>query len=641
MTPDDARRILGLTPDEDPRIHLDALKQTNDRIREVVRTAPTQPLADRYQKELTRFEQALAVIQDSIKAKDTSPNITHEIALAPEVPPKSHLKRTLCTMAWLLVFLTGLGGGGWIHFQDMERKKAQFHAHITSLERQAFTLVENRRWQDATKAFEEIAALAPDSPIPLLGNRSIEAGIAEEQTQFIGYWTGQAIAELEAGRLEEATAATQQVLTKLPDHPESNSILNRIAAARLSQAREKILTTARTHLDARDWNSAIKTARTILTTSPDDLDAKSIIADASAALEKIATDHAKAATLLQLATARDRGEFDQQLLDWLREANTLHPENLEIAALLEKLATYTRTLRVPGDFATPAEALAVARDRDRIILANQVWKGPIIVNAAVDLQGSDPTKTIIECTAEDGSAITIGPNAIGARISSIGFRHESFDVGTTRYSVALVRGGRAAFVDCRFSEASGHGLAVIEKGHASVERCRATHNGWNGISVMGQGSTLEAKDSECLENFEHGIESWNGASLTLTNNRCEGNSRNGIHADNGNSMATITGNQLIANREFGLVLGSAGSGNITGNTARNNLLGGLVIHHAAAKAVVTGNLATLNQGPGLILEKGLVIPNYSTNTLTKNSDIQQLTEADFSLPDNPETQVPD
>ncbi|MEI6705049.1 MAG: hypothetical protein WCL71_16175, partial [Deltaproteobacteria bacterium] len=62
------------------------------------------------------------------------------------------------------------------------------------------------------------------------------------------------------------------------------------------------------------------------------------------------------------AIARDQGQFDPLALDWLREAAALAPGNVEIAARLEKMASYTRTLRVPGDFATPAEALASARD---------------------------------------------------------------------------------------------------------------------------------------------------------------------------------------------------------------------------------------------------------------------------------------
>ena len=333
-----------------------------------------------------------------------------------------------------------------------------------------------------------------------------------------------------------------------------------------------------------------------------------------------------------MAVARDQGQFDQQALDWLREASSLAPENPEITARLEKLSSYTRTLRVPGDFATPAEALANAHDRDRIVLGAATWKGPLVINSAVELQGAGFADTRVECAPENGSAITIGPDARGARISGITFRHESFAAGTDRYSVALVRGGNATFVDCRFTEASGHGLAVIEGGQATVSRSRFSDNGWNGVAAIGQGSTLEVRDSESLNNFEHGIESWDGAAVILINNRCEGNSRNGIHADNGLASATIEGNQLIANREFGLVLDSAGSGKISGNTARANLLGGLVIRTGAANLPVTSNQATLNQGPGLVLEKGLDPASYSSNSVSQNTGQQILTAADLATP---------
>ena len=379
---------------------------------------------------------------------------------------------------------------------------------------------------------------------------------------------------------------------------------------------------------------ALAAARRILETSPDDPEAKTLAGEATAMLEQQAADRAKATRLMQQAIARDQGQFDPQALDWLREAASLAPDDAAIAALLEKMASYTRTLRVPGDYDTPAEALAAARDRDRIVLAEQTWKGPLIINAAVDLQGAGSAKTLIECPAADGSAITIGPDARGARITGIGFRHESFLVaGKDRFSVALVRGGGATFTDCGFSGASGHGLAVIEHGETIANRCRFAENGWNGAAAIGEGSILEVRDSESTGNFEHGIESWNGASVTLVNNRCEGNSRNGIHADNGKAAATIEGNQLIANREFGLVLASAGSGKITGNTARANLLGGFVIRSAAAAVPVTRNQATANQGPGMVLEQGLAPTAYADNTLNHNTHREILTEANLSQED--------
>ena len=342
----------------------------------------------------------------------------------------------------------------------------------------------------------------------------------------------------------------------------------------------------------------------------------------------------KALDLLSLALPRDQGEFDQQALDWLREAASLSPDNKEIAAQLEKMASYTRTIRVPEDFPTPEQALAVARDRDRIVLGEQTWKGPLIVNVAVELQGAGADKTIIECPADEGSAISIGPDARGARISAITFRHDSFvALGADRFSAALVRGGEATFVDCHFKDASGHGLAIIENGQVVANRCRFSDNGWNGAAAIGKGSLLEMRECAALGNFEHGIESWDGAAVILINNRCEGNSRNGIHADNGLSSATIEGNQLIANREFGLVLDSAANGRISNNTARSNLLGGIVIRTNAANLPVAGNQITQNEGPGLVLENGLSATAYAENSVTRNKSSQILANADLSAPE--------
>ena len=644
MTLREARKILGMGPDEDPRPHLAEFQNARERIAEMVRTAPNEILADRYQQGLVEFDQALAAIREYLEAlglaipRPPSPKPEPEPAAtaAPRIPDQVKTPRTrrraLAWSAWFVVFLVGAAGGGLLYYKTEESKVLQRQARIAFLERMGAMYVENRRWQEAAKTFAEIEELNPGSELALIGRRSIEAGMTEEQTQFVGYWSGQAIAELEAGRLDEARAAIQRVIDTFPAETEAPAILQRIEAARVGQSLAAAIVAARKQLDDRQWDAAIASSRNILATSPNNEDAGSIAADAAAALEKHNLNQSKSKELLEQSIARDQGQFDQQALDWLREAASLDPDNAEIAARLEKMASYIRTLRVPGDFATPAEALAAARDRDRIVLSENTWQGPLFVNAAIELQGAGYAKTLIECPAAGGSPITIGPEAKGARISGITFRHESFlAVGTDRFSAALVRSGEATFVDCHFSDASGHGLAVIENGRAVGKRCRFADNGWNGAAAIGKGSTLDLRDSESLNNFEHGIESWDGAAVTLINNRCEGNSRNGIHTDNGEASATIEGNQLLANREFGLVLDSAGAGKVSGNTARANLLGGLVIRAAASAVAVTGNQSTLNQGPGLVLEKGLAAANYSANTVTKNASREILAEADLSL----------
>ena len=655
MTLSAARIIFGLAPDEDPRPHLADIRLARERIAEWVRTAPDEALADRYQEGLIEFDQALAAILESLEESEPQPPpvppppgkplmriaaVPQAILAAGETAPQTVAqpapepaprRRSFAWIGWLLVMAMLTVGGVYLYDQYLQDQALQRQARIAVLERDGSVMVEQRRWQDASKAFAEIEELAPGSEVALLGRRSVESGMAEEQTQFVGYWTGQAIAELDASRLDEAHAAIQRVLDKFPEEKEAAAILARITVARAGQIHDAAIAAARKQMDDRQWNEALATAHQVLATTPDDALAQAIIADATAGLGKQTADLAQAKDLLARAVARDQGKFDAQALTWLREAATLAPGDAEIAARLEKMASYTRTLRVPGDFATPAEALADARDRDRIVLAEQTWRGQLVINAAVELQGAGSGKTIVMCPATEGCPVIIGPAAKGVRISGITFRHEAFHaLGNDRFSAALVNGGTATFVDCRFSDASGHGLMVIDKGSAIASHCRFSDNGWNGASGSGAGSTLEVSDSESIDNFGHGIESWDGATTTLSNNRCEGNCRNGIHTDNGTAAATITGNQLIANREFGLVLDSAGSGKITDNSARANLLGGIVIRKAAVALPVTHNDATLNQGPGLVLEKGLPQAPYATNTSTKNTAQQVLTNADLS-----------
>jgi tetratricopeptide (TPR) repeat protein len=653
MTLEQARELFGLGPNEDPRPYLAELRQARERIAALVRSATDESIADRYQEGLMEFDRALAILCEFFDAPgpeleppsaenleepaglalpvDTVVSEAVELeAPAEEVPVPR--RRSRAGWWWLSVVLVlAAGAAGIAYYQNEQNKFLERQGRITGLEREGAILVENRRWQEAARCFDEIEALAPGSELARLGHHSIEEGMNEERTQFIGYWKGQAIAELESVRLDPALAAIQRVLEKFPDDKEALTILERIRAARASQTRAAAISAARKQFDERQWNAAIEACRRILADKPDDADAQAILADASAALEKLRADQARAKELLDKAIARDQGQFDAEALGWLREAVALAPGNKEISARLEKMASYTRTLRVPGDFATPAEALAAARERDRIVLADQTWQGPLLVNAAIELQGGGPDKTVVECAATEGSPITIGPDAKGVRISGISFRHASFHAeGSERFPAALVRGGSAVLVDCHFRDASGHGLVVTAQGTASASRCRFSDNGWNGAAAIGQGSVLELRDSEALNNFEHGIETWDGATATLVNNRCEANCRNGIHVDNGAAPATLAGNQLIANREFGLVLGSAGTGKIAGNTARANLLGGMVIRAAAAALPVTGNQITQNHGPGLVLEKGLAVASYADNTVTKNTTQQIFENANLS-----------
>ena len=660
MTLTEARKILGLGPDEDPRPQLAEFRAMRERIAEMVRAAPNDELARRYQDGLVEFDRALAAVREYLEALGLIPRLADvKVEEAPPVDrgdsdfkaenplsgqvvpravsvaerdfseeenPEPSTARVLRFALWFLIVLSVLGFGGWAYLEMEEEERISRNARIAFLERQGANFIENRRWPEAAEAFDEIKDIDPESDLILLGRRSIEAGMAEEQNQFIGYWKGEAIAAFEAGRWDDSEKAAKQVLDKYPEENETKALIARIAEAKREEERVAAYAAIRAMIAKREFDAAISAARTL---ADKDGDAAPLLREAQAAKEKAAADRLAARDLMAQAAAMDDGEFDPIALELMREALSLAPDDAEVAARYEKMAAYTRTIRIPGDFKTIQEALASARDRDRLVIAEGIWEGPLLIPAALELEGI-PGKTIIQCAADAGSVLTFAPGVKGARVGGLTLRHLSFDAGAERFSLALVRGAEVDFSDCRFEQGSGHGIVITGGGHGRVLRCHFSENGWNGIAVMGPESLLVAEGNTLDGNFQNGIEAWDSASVILSKNKCTGNSRNGIHLDCGSASATITGNTLTGNREFGMVLSAAGGGEATGNTMGKNFLGGMVIKPDASKVAVKENVLTDNEGPGLALGKGLSGDPYTANQVTGNKGGEILKDVDLS-----------
>lgn len=532
--------------------------------------------------------------------------------------------RRVFLTVWLLVIIAG--ATGWMRYQEIQNQQLRRDRHIHELETLGWLHIDNRRWQEADAAFAKIGRFIPGSALAAIGHHSAAAGRQEEETQFIAYWTGQALAELEAGRLDEAATAAQRVLATYPSNTEAASLTQRIENARVEQQILSHIDEVRSLIDKRDWPAASRRADDLATQHPSRPDIANIAREARTGWERLRQDQAKAETLYQQALARNTGEFDQQALDWLREAATLSPENKDIATLLEKMSSYTRTLRIPEDHATPSEALANARDNDRIVLGQGTWRGPLVVRKSIELQGAGPAETILSNSAEEGNAITI--HADNVRISGIAFRHDSLLIEHgDRFSAATVTGGKTEFVNCLFSDSSGHGLVVIQGASAIIRRCVFRENAWNGVAAIGKGSTIAMEESESSGNFHNGVETWDGAAATLKQNRITSNSRNGIHADQSEASILCEENILTENREFGITLTSATGGHLKRNQSRNNLLGGILIRTRAASVAVEENESTRNTGPDIVLESGLTADAYARNTLTPSRPKALLADA--------------
>ena len=690
MTLEEARRILGLSADEDPREHMVEFAAARERIAELVRTAPNETIAVRYQDGLIDFDRALAAVKEDLnkehpdvikrrewmraaRGSDVTPeeeavlfgSATKTVRLVPIAPPalpgavakaaaqpeespaaeaEAHAvaefeanelpdrpaeRGMLATISIILLVAAVVGGLGYVKMEERDRFRVQ--ERLTFLERLGAKMIEARQWPEADLAYKEIEELNPNSKVAALGRRSIEAGMDEEQRQFVGYWSGQAIAEFEAGRLDEAAAASRKVLEKYPDQKESAALLEKIEAARSTAARESLLASATAAIQKRHWDEAEAKANELAKLFPGDPEGTAMLSDVRAGREKEARDRVRARELFSAAKVRDQGAFDHDALQWLREATSLAPDDPEITELYKKMASYTRTLQVPGDYATLADAVAASRDNDRIAVGEGTWIGPIVVDKAITLEGAGRDKTIVETDAATGTAATFGRQATGSRVSGITFRHRGFDPGPNRFSALQVRGAEVTMNDCRVADSTGHGLAVIEAGRVGATRCAFENNGWDGVSVSGAGSRVEFSECDATGNFGHGFDLWDGGSALIDSSTARDNAGNGILVDTNADNVVLSNNDLRANREFGIVVSSAASGRVFTNECRENLLGGMAVRFAAARLTFEGNKLDKNLGPGLALERGLKEQSFSTNTATANTGGKNtVTNADFS-----------
>jgi tetratricopeptide (TPR) repeat protein len=624
MTIDEARRILGLEPGDDAAMHLDEFEAARERIAEMVRAAPNDALALRYQEGLDQFDAALAAMRARLgRPPVVEPGVTGGVVRVsgPRVRPGGGARRVAVALALVVVGCGGL----WLFFRIREDMELQRRSRLVFLERQGSILVENRRWSEAAAVYQEIEQIEPGSVIAGFGRRSIEAGIGEEQKQFIGYWSGEAQAAIESGRWEDAGRAIGTLAAKVPDSDEIAILRERIDDGRRAEARKRTVEEARAALAAGRWPRVKELTDKLLAGTPDDAEVAALRSEAETRSERERGDLARARELLGNARRRDTGVFDEQALEWLREARRLAPGDREIAALYDKLAGYTRTLTVPGDFGSIAAAIEAARPRDRIRIGAGTWNEALQVDKPLELEGAGRDQTVIECGAGDGPVIVWGSAAGGGRASRMLLRHRTVAPGAERFSVVLVRGGQVGFGECEMRDGNGHGVVVIEGGLAVLNRCRFAANGWDGVAAYGDGSRVEVSECESTGNYEHGIDIWNGAAAVIRGSTASGNGRNGSYIATPGPLEIID-SRFIDNREFGLVVAASRGGTLHGNTAERNRLGGIAIHRTAAELEVRDNRALRNEGPGLVLDRGFAARVLANNLSEHNATTRQIVD---------------
>ena len=696
MILDDAKKILGVAPEQNPAEVLGLLGQAREQLAGMAADAPTEALRERFEAELREFDEALAVLQEEaerirraklsqvmalvpgavagggVKSKRDGfldepvpprrpPGGVPAVASAwPPPPPKTEVlvetprpveaksrvprapeaglvagggRRSGRGLGYYLLVcvLVGALGGAAVYFYVERQREFHRQTELNFLEGLGNKLVEARRWDEAFNAFLRIEELEPGSEVAHLGRQAIIDGRREEQEQFVGYWSGEAQAAFEAGRLEDAEAAAAQVLERYPEEKAVLELKSRIGEARAGFLRDRWGKQARDAIESRKWDEAGAAIRGLGEALPGDPLLASLDRELEAARRQEQKDFEKARELAAAARLRDTGSFDPQALEWVREALSLAPADEEIRKLYEKIASYSRTLRVPQDVATLSEALAGARDRDRIVLGEGRFEAGCAVHAAVQIEGQPGGKTVLYGDAVEAPVITFGAGSKGSRVTHLVFEAKGFDAGDLRYPAVQVRGGELEANHCEFRDASGCGLEVIDGGHAKVTRCLFDRNGWDGLCARGKGSRITAVECRATGNFGHGFQVWDGAVAVIRNSIAADNARNGILIDSAADGLELLKNEVTGNREYGILLSAGASGRVAENQCSANHLGGLLVRFAAMSVVVEDNQISGNHADGLILEQGLRADIYESNRIRSNDGRDLRQDARFGI----------
>lgn len=639
MESEEARKVLGLQPEEDWTAHIPAFQAARQKMADLVRQAPTEALAIRYQDGLMEFDRALAFFRAEDEAKhraereqamavsneepeEDSPVLTvPEVAtvtpeaISTEVESTSPSSRS----RWIaLLFLAIVAAGAYLGYQEHQKRLAdEKQMTLARWESEAADHVSKRRWQEALDLYTKIETTTPNSAVALRGRRSIEAGMREEHEQYIGYWTGEALSAFEAKHWADTEAAIEKVLAYQPHHPEMRELSAKLILLKSEGERQRLAQEAQVAIDQGNWQVALQHADQWLSIEPQAEVALALKKQASEGLKQAEKNTKRAQEIIAKAKSLDKGEYNKALHDLVAEAKRLAPHDAEASALYEKIASYARTLRVPSEFADLQKALAEAKDLDRVVIEKGSYPGPFQINSAVIVE-SRGGQVILECPSEKGPALSFGPAAQGARIQGLRLQHTDFSTATERFSAALVDAAAVQFFECEFHRAAGHGLVLVHGAQVTAERCRFIENGWNGVTAQDPKSELTLRDSLCQGNFQHGIEIWQDASATLEKNRSIENSQNGIHVAT-SAKISLKNNQFSSNREYGLVIHRASAGEISLNTCISNLLGGIVIAAPARDVSVRNNVVQRNDGPCLMLGKGLDSAPYQQNQLQPKS----------------------
>ena len=604
MSYDEAVKVLGLKRGETVENYERAFEEVRKHMQRLRDEANTAEKRVNYELELVRFEEALEVAEN------------HR-------PKKSKLGPVLLVV--LLVAGIIAAGVMWgPAFLEKQGRLTEAKSHLPEAEAAA----KARNWTEAEKIYQNILDLDPRSKEALAGIERVQTGRQVERDMQIEFALSNVLAAKQLRNWDEAEDLMDKTLAMAPEDQQLLAF-----AARMKDERrldDIVRLTEDIELAAREksWQDLVDKTEELAEVDPENERLQEFQQEAEEAKLVLAGFREKADAIYAQALALDTGEYSQEALQLLREAQRMAPSE-KAAALLSKMSSYIQTIAVPKDVKTIAEALEKARSGDKVMLAEGTFAGGLLVPAGIILAG-EKGKTIIETPADKGSVFVVEGEGSPVRFQGVIFRHSGVSNTEERFPVVTVKGAQVVFEDCEVGYGAGHGIAVIEGARCEITATEIKGCGWDGVAVVGEGSEAILQESRSLANLHHGLDVWDGGKVWVQRSRFQDNGLTGILLTSKGVECRVESSSIERNREVGLVASSGVHAVVNGNLVSENILGGIFAQNEGTKLAVTSNTIEKNGEVGLAVTKDVLLEKEVDNTAQQNLGKQKWLNADLS-----------
>lgn len=540
--------------------------------------------------------------------------------------------------AWLML-LGLLGGGGYWGYEEWQKRQSDPVVEgvaIAELKEDFEEAMDKRRLSEAEELIRQMQAAGATAKMQREARARVEEGRAEEKGQEVAFLVLNARAALEAGELAEAERFCSQIERVRSDHPAIAEIRGAVKENRRAVKMSTMVGEVEEALNQEEWAKGLEKLEVFDQAFPGEAEGGRLRRALVKGKEDARQRRIRAAELVARARALDDGQFSEEAIRLLEEAVRLEPSEGN-RALYEKMSSYGRVLKVPGDHATIMGALKVAKANDRIMLAKGIYHESLEMPAGVTLVGESMTETVIECPAKAGAVVTVSKGVKAVRLASLTLRHSGLVNDDERFSIVAVDGGEMEGNDLVLVRASGHGAAVLNGGKLRLKRCQITDSGWDGVAATGEGSEVELSEVRCEKNLHHGVDFWDGASGTVSDSVLSGNGLNGFLAIGSKKVIELRRTKSEKNREIGVVVSGGVGFAMKECEVGENLLGGVFLGQEGQGIQLVGNKVAGNGEAGVVIEKGVEILAEENNEVKGNKGRQVWRDAEF--PDGPDEET--